>query len=80
MAIELKAIVHCVSELWNVSTRSSPNGSGLDAKTGIVVNMDNMSLTTTAYHERPPAPQVGDPMRYDAFIQRLCSEYVARFT
>ena len=53
-------------------------GNGLDAKTGIVVDMDNMIWGATKYHEDPPAPRVGDPLHYDAFIQRLCSEYVSR--
>ena len=30
-------------------------------------------------HERPPAPQIGDPMHYDGFIQRLCAEWRSRF-
>ena len=72
-------VEHCMSELRNVSMRGGPSGFGLDAKAGIVVNMDNINLAATAYHEQPPAPQVGNPMHYDAFIQRLCSEYVARF-
>ena len=62
-----------------VVVRSGPTGNGLDAKTGIVVDMDNMNLATTRYHEAAPAPKVGDPMHYDAFIQRLCSEYASRF-
>ena len=27
----------------------------------------------------PPAPQVGDPMHWDAFIQRLCADWRSRF-
>jgi len=27
----------------------------------------------------PPAPTVGDPLHYDAFIQALCALYAERF-
>jgi hypothetical protein len=72
-------VTHCVSELRNVSVHGGPTGSGLDAKTGIVVDMDNINLSATSYFETTPAPQVGDPMHYDAFIQRLCAEYTTRY-
>ena len=70
---------HCLDQLRAVAVRGGPSGSGMDAKAGIVVNMGNIDLAATRYHETAPAPKVGDPMHYDAFIQRLCSEYVSRF-
>ena len=72
-------VEHCLDQLRAVAVRGGPSGSGMDAKAGIVVNMDNIDLAATRYHETAPAPKVGDPMHYDAFIQRLCSEYVSRF-
>lgn len=70
---------HCLSQLRAVSVRSKVGETGLDAKAAIVVDMDNENLPGTKYLTAPPAPQVGDPMHYDAFIQTICSQYEARF-
>jgi hypothetical protein len=72
-------VQHCMNEIRAVSVRGGPTGYGLDAKTAIVLDMDNVNLPATAYITKPPAPQIGDPVHYDAFIQRLCSEYRTRF-
>ena len=72
-------VQHCMNEVRAVSVRGGPTGYGLDAKTAIVVDMDNVTPATTAYVSKTPAPQIGDPLHYDAFIQRLCSEYRTRF-
>jgi hypothetical protein len=70
---------HCINEVRAVSLRGGPTGYGLDAMTAIILNMDNINLAGTAYVTKAPAPQVGDPLHYDAFIQRLCAEYRSRF-
>jgi len=72
-------VAHCLQEMSNVSMRGGPTGYGLDAKAGLVVSMDNEVWPSTAFVTTPPAPSIGDPMHYDAFIQRLCAEYSARF-
>lgn len=72
-------VKHCMGEAQAISVRGGPTGSGLDAKCVIVVNDDNIDVAATEYYEAPPAPQIGDPMHYDAFIQRLCAEWSARF-
>jgi hypothetical protein len=72
-------VQHCMNEVRAVSVRGGPTGYGLDAKTAIVVSMDNVDLASTAYVTKAPAPQVGDPLHYDSFIQRICSEYRQRF-
>jgi hypothetical protein len=72
-------IQHCMNEVRAISVRGGPTGYGLDAKTAILVNLDNVNLAGTSYFTASPAPQVGDPLHYDAFIQRLCSEYQRRF-
>lgn len=72
-------VEHCLAEMRAVSVRGGPTGYGLDAKSAIVVDMNNMELGTTKYHTAPPAPPTGDPLEYDAFIQRLCAEWRARF-
>lgn len=77
---EPKALIeHCMAEAKAISVRGGPTGHGLDAKCAIVVDDDNIDLVATKYFESPPAPQVGDPMHYDAFIQRLCAEWSGRF-
>jgi hypothetical protein len=65
---------HCMGEARAISVRGGPTGNGLDAKCVIVVDDDNMELANVKYHEAYPAPQVGDPMHYDAFVQRLCAD------
>ena len=63
-------VKHCMDQLQAVSERGGPTGFGLDAKTGIVVDVDNMNLTSTRCYENPPAPQVGNPMHYDSFTSQ----------
>ncbi len=72
-------VQHCMNEVRAISVRGGPSGFGLDAKTAILVSMDNVNLAGTSYFTTPPAPQVGDPLHYDSFIQRICSEYRHRF-
>ena len=61
--------------------RMSPGGGdpGIDAMAVVVVDMDNLELSDTAYEETRPAPQPGDPLHWDTFIERICSEYDDRF-
>jgi hypothetical protein len=72
-------VQHCMNEVRAVSVRGGPSGYGLDAKTAIIVSMDNVNLASTSFITKAPAPQIGDPLHYDSFIQRLCSEYRHRF-
>jgi len=41
--------------------------------------MDNIDLNSTRYVARSPAPQVGSPLHYDAFLQTICDLYAQRF-
>lgn len=70
---------HCVNEARAIGTRGGTSGEGLDAKAVIVIDDDNINYAAATYHQGPPAPQVGDPMHYDSFIQRLCAEWRSRF-
>lgn len=74
-----RLVKHCVDELRAVAVRSRLGETGLDAKGLIVVSLDTAKSRTAAYGTRPPAPQVGDPMHYDAFIQAICNRYTERF-
>lgn len=72
-------VEHCISEMRNVSVRAGPDNHGLDAAAVLVVRLDNTNLLETDYVLDPPAPAVGDPLHYDAFVQRLCAVYTERF-
>ena len=74
-----KLVQHCIDELRAVTVRGGSGGRGLDAKCAIVVEMNNLDFATTRFLTLPPAPQVGDPLQYDAFIQTICGHFSARF-
>jgi hypothetical protein len=72
-------VAHCLEQLRAVTVRGSMEESGLDAKAAVVVDMDNEDFPRSRYVTARPAPPVGDPMHYDAFIQAICSQYTERF-
>jgi hypothetical protein len=75
----LKLVQHCVDEMRAISVRGGKTGPGLEARCVIVVVHDNVNLAVTNYFTRAPAPKVGDPLHYDAFVQTICSQYSSRF-
>ena len=75
----VELVEHCVREMRNLSMRPDPAGHGLEASAVLVVNMDNEDLQSTEFVVTAPAPPVGDPLHYDAFVQRLCTTYTERF-
>jgi hypothetical protein len=72
-------VTHCVSELRAVSSRGGPKGYGLDAKCAIVVSVDNVDRPSAKFMALAPAPALGDPLHYDAFIRTVCDQYTRRF-
>jgi hypothetical protein len=74
-----RLVEHCVLQVRSIAARSGLQGQGLDAKCVIVVDMDNIDHAGTRFITRAPAPRVGDPLHYDAFIQALCTLYRERF-
>lgn len=74
-----KLVNHCVAEMRAVAERRGASGTGLDAKAVIVLEMDNAEPPDVRYVARPPAPQVGDPMHYDAFIKEICDRFTQTF-
>jgi hypothetical protein len=72
-------VEHCVQQMRAIASRPGLQGDGLEAKAVLVVDMDNQAHAATRYASGPPAPGVGDPLHYDAFIQTLCSLYAERF-
>jgi hypothetical protein len=72
-------VEHCITEMRNVTESGGGSDYGMDAKCALVVDFDNIDLAAASYVSVPPAPQPGDPLHYDSFVQRLCGEYGARF-
>lgn len=72
-------VAHCMNEMRAVTSRGGVEGRGVDAGCAIVVSHDNIDNASTHYVRTPPAPQIGDPLHYDAFIQKVCSEYARCF-
>lgn len=56
------------------------DANGLEANGGIVVSHDNVLLQATQLIATAPAPQVGDPLHYDAFLRRICDRYTQRWS
>ncbi len=54
-------------------------GAGLEANCVIVVSHDNVPPHRSRFVTELPAPQVGDPLHYDSFLQRICDRYRQRF-
>jgi hypothetical protein len=52
---------------------------GLEANAVIIVSHDNQNLRTSKLHTGRSALQVGDPVHYDSFLQRICEIYRQRW-
>jgi hypothetical protein len=74
-----RLVQHCIDQMRAVTARSKMTESGLDAKGLIVVDLDNEGLADACYRVGRPAPPVGDPLHYDAFVQAICQAYTARY-
>lgn len=70
---------HCVTELRAVAFRGGSRTDGLDAKCAIVVSIDNVDPGSVRFITSAPAPPIGDPLHYDAFIRTICDLYTRRF-
>ncbi|HEX5479392.1 MAG TPA: hypothetical protein VFY79_06685 [Dehalococcoidia bacterium] len=75
----LTLVQHCITEMRNVTEAGGGSGYGMDAKCALVVDFDNVDFASARYLTSPPAPQPGDPLHYDSFLQRICDEYGERF-
>lgn len=74
-----KLVGHCLNEMRNVTESGGRSSYGMDAKATVVIDFDNMAMKSGHYVSVQPAPQPGDPLHYDSFIQKLCEEYADRF-
>jgi hypothetical protein len=74
-------VMHCLDEFRGVSSSGGNIGvAGLDARGAVVVSCDNITPPGTCYVTTKPAPVIGDPIHYDAFIQKICDLYTTRFS
>jgi hypothetical protein len=73
------AIAHCINEVNSITMAHGTSAVGLDAKCALVLVMDNVHHRETSYLDKAPAPVVGSPIHWDAFIQRICQLYTSRF-
>ncbi|MFN8525815.1 MAG: hypothetical protein U0821_22165 [Chloroflexota bacterium] len=74
-----RLVEHCITEMRNVAESGGSSSYGMDAKTVITLDFDNVHLDQARFTTALPAPQPGDPLHYDSFIRKLCDEYCDRF-
>ena len=60
--------------------RGATIGDGLEAVGVLVVSFTNLPDAVATLHEVAPAPAVGDPLHYQAFLQRVCQRYIQRWS
>lgn len=58
---------------------AQPGRPGIEALGVIVVAHSNVPGEESRLVTRPPAPQVGQPLSYTAFLRELCEAFAARF-
>jgi hypothetical protein len=62
-----------------VPIRSTTTGVGLEAMCVLVVDHTNAPGARATLHTAKPAPQVGDTLHYDRFLQLICQRYTQRW-
>lgn len=70
----------CIDQMRAVTTRRGLQATGLDAMGVLVIEYPNLPDAKARYVTTGAAPQVGDPLHYDAFIQAICGHYRDRFS
>lgn len=70
---------HCVDQMRNVTEAQREGDAGIDAKCVLVVDYANYGGSHARFVTSSLVPNVGDPLHYDSFIQRVCGEYGTRW-
>jgi hypothetical protein len=73
-----KSAQRTIDKVTEIRRRNRPSEQGFDAVGILVVDLANDGSPCKIV-TRPPAPQPGDPLHYDAMIARICSQYHAKF-
>jgi hypothetical protein len=68
-----------VEVMRQIPVRTAPVGVGMEAMCVLVVDYENVTGAPASIHATKPAPQVGDPLHWDAFVQRVCQQYRQRW-
>jgi hypothetical protein len=72
-------VQHCIDQMRAIAARGGSTGYGLEARSAIIVDVDNVNLTRACYVTTSPALPVGDPLHYDSFIRTICDHYSRRY-
>lgn len=65
--------------IFRAVRKTAREGRGIDGLGCFVVDFDNMGQSRARYVEEPPAPQPGDVIHYDNFVQDLVTAVISRF-
>jgi hypothetical protein len=67
-----------IEKVVEIRRRNRPSEQGFDAVGIMLVDLKNDGSPCRIV-TAPPAPQPGDPLHYSAMIERICSQYHAKF-
>ena len=67
-----------IEKVVEIRRRNRPAEQGFDAVGIMLVDLKNDGSPCRIVTS-PPAPQAGDPLHYSAMIERICSQYHAKF-
>lgn len=73
-----KATLRTIEKVTEIRRRNRPSEQGFDAVGILLVDFKNDGSSGRIV-TAPPAPQPGDPLHYSAMIERICSQYHAKF-
>lgn len=62
------------------SRSGTADPAGLEAHGAVVVGFENIEAGAAKLVTQPPAPQIGDPLRYETFVRRICDRYAQRWS
>lgn len=71
-------VIRCLKKIEELPRRTGPSGIGFDGIGATVLDFENTGGPVNVLHS-PPAPQSGDPFRYEGMITRMGNEYDSRF-
>ena len=73
-----KATLRTIEKVTEIRRRNRPSEQGFDAVGILLIDFKNDGAPCRIV-ATPPAPQAGDPLHYSAMIERICSQYHAKF-